>query len=122
VDVLFNCAGWVDHGTILECSEIDWDSSFDINVKSMYRTCRAVLPGMLKAGKGNIVNVASGASSIKAAPNRFAYASTKSAVIGLTKSIAVDFIQQDLRNRRFSAQWNRLSVDRLLVGRIHENS
>ncbi len=97
VDVLFNCAGWVHHGTILECPERDWDSSFDINVKSMYRTCRAVLPGMLKAGKGNIVNVASGVSSIKAAPNRFAYASTKAAVIGLTKSIAVDFIRQGIR-------------------------
>jgi 2-keto-3-deoxy-L-fuconate dehydrogenase len=97
VDVLFNCAGWVHHGSILECPDQDWDMSFDINVKSMYRTCRAVLPRMLKAGKGNIVNVASGASSIKAAPNRFAYASTKAAVIGLTKSIAIDFIRQGIR-------------------------
>jgi 2-keto-3-deoxy-L-fuconate dehydrogenase len=97
VDVLFNCAGWVHHGTILECPEKDWDLSFEINVKSMYRTCRAVLPAMLKKGHGNIINVASGASSIKAAPNRFAYASTKAAVIGLTKSIAVDFIRQGIR-------------------------
>jgi 2-keto-3-deoxy-L-fuconate dehydrogenase len=97
VDVLFNCAGWVHHGTILECPAKDWDLSFEINVKSMYRTCRAVLPAMLKKGHGNIINVASGASSIKAAPNRFAYASTKAAVIGLTKSIAVDFIRRGIR-------------------------
>jgi 2-keto-3-deoxy-L-fuconate dehydrogenase len=97
LDVLFNCAGYVHHGTILDCAEKDWDFSFDINVKSMYRTCRAVLPGMLRARKGNIINMASGASSIKAAPNRFAYASTKAAVIGLTKAIAVDFIRQGIR-------------------------
>ncbi len=97
VDILFNCAGWVHHGTILECPEKDWDLSFEINVKSMYRTCRAVLPAMLKKGHGNIINVASGASSIKAAPNRFAYASTKAAVIGLTKSIALDFIRRGIR-------------------------
>jgi 2-keto-3-deoxy-L-fuconate dehydrogenase len=97
IDVLFNCAGYVHHGTILDCSEKDWDFSFDINVKSMYRTCRAVLPGMLRAGKGNIVNVASGASSIKAAPNRFVYASTKAAVIGLSKAIALDYIRQGIR-------------------------
>src|SRR5437867_691280 len=71
VDVLFNCAGCVNHGTILECTEKDWDLSFDINVKSIYRTCRAVLPGMLNAGKGNIIDISSGASSIQAAPNRF---------------------------------------------------
>ncbi len=96
-DILFNCAGWVHHGTILECPEKDWDLSFETNVKSMYRTCRAVLPAMLKKGRGNIINVASGASSIKAAPNRFAYASTKAAVIGLTKSIALDFIRGGIR-------------------------
>jgi 2-keto-3-deoxy-L-fuconate dehydrogenase len=97
IDVLFNCAGYVHHGTILECSEKDWDVSFDINVKSMYRTCKAVLPGMLSAGKGNIVNVASGASSIKAAANRFVYVSTKAAVIGLSKAIALDFIGKGIR-------------------------
>jgi 2-keto-3-deoxy-L-fuconate dehydrogenase len=97
VDVLFNCAGYVHNGTILDCAEKDWDSSFDINVKSMYRTCRAVLPGMLQAGKGNIINIASAASSIKAAPKRFVYMSTKAAVIGLTKAIAVDFIRQGIR-------------------------
>jgi 2-keto-3-deoxy-L-fuconate dehydrogenase len=97
VDVLFNCAGYVHHGTILDCSEKDWDLSFDINVKSMYRTCRAFLPGMLKAGKGNIINMSSAASSIKAAPNRFVYATTKAAVIGLTKAIAADFIRSGIR-------------------------
>jgi 2-keto-3-deoxy-L-fuconate dehydrogenase len=97
VDVLFNCAGYVHHGSILECSEDDWTRSFEINVTAMYRTCRAVLPGMLARGRGTIVNVASAASSIKAAPNRFAYASTKAAVIGLTKAIAADFIKDGIR-------------------------
>jgi len=73
IDILFNCAGYVHHGNILDCSEKDWDFSFDLNVKSMYRTCRAFLPSMLKAGKGNIINMSSAASSIKAAPNRFVY-------------------------------------------------
>lgn len=97
VDVLFNCAGYVHHGTILDCGEDDWDLSFALNVKSMYRTCRAVLPGMLKRGSGTIVNVSSAASSIKGAPNRFAYTATKAAVIGLTKSIAADFIRAGIR-------------------------
>lgn len=97
IDVLFNCAGFVHHGTILDCTEKDWDFSFDLNVKSMYRTCRAFLPAMMQAGKGNIVNMSSAASSIKAAPNRFVYGSTKAAVIGLTKAIAVDFIRQGIR-------------------------
>jgi len=97
IDILFNCAGFVHHGTILECSEDDWDTSFDLNVKSMYRTCRAFLPGMLQAGKGSIINVSSVVSVSKMAPHRFAYASTKAAVIGLTKSIAVDFIGYGIR-------------------------
>jgi len=97
IDVLFNCAGYVHHGSILECSEDDWTRSFEINVTAMYRTCQAVLPGMLARGRGTIVNVASAASSIKAAPNRFAYATTKAAVIGLTKAIAADFIQDGIR-------------------------
>jgi 2-keto-3-deoxy-L-fuconate dehydrogenase len=97
VDVLFNCAGFVHHGTILECSEKDWDFSFDLNVKSAYRTCRAFLPAMLRAGKGSIINMSSAASSIKAAPNRFVYGSTKAAVIGLTKAIAADFIRRGIR-------------------------
>ncbi|HEX4426257.1 MAG TPA: SDR family oxidoreductase [Terriglobales bacterium] len=97
IDILFNCAGYVHHGTILDCGEKDWDFSFDLNVKSMYRTCRAFLPAMLKAGKGSIINMASAASSIKAAPNRFVYGSTKAAVIGLTKAIAADFIRSGIR-------------------------
>jgi 2-keto-3-deoxy-L-fuconate dehydrogenase len=97
IDVLFNCAGYVHHGTILDCAEKDWDFSFDLNVKSMYRTCRAFLPAMLKAGKGSIINMSSAASSIKAAPNRFVYGSTKAAVIGFTKAIAADFIRSGVR-------------------------
>jgi 2-keto-3-deoxy-L-fuconate dehydrogenase len=97
LDVLFNCAGYVHHGSILDCSEKDWDFSFDLNVKSMYRTCRAFLPAMLQEGKGSIINMASAASSIKAAPNRFVYGSTKAAVIGLTKAIAADFIRSGIR-------------------------
>jgi 2-keto-3-deoxy-L-fuconate dehydrogenase len=97
IDILFNCAGYVHHGSVLDCSEKDWDFAFDLNVKSMYRTCRAFLPAMLKAGKGNILNMSSAASSIKAAPNRFVYASTKAAVIGLTKAIAADFIRSGIR-------------------------
>jgi 2-keto-3-deoxy-L-fuconate dehydrogenase len=97
LDVLFNCAGYVHHGTILECEEKDWDFSFDLNVKSMYRTCRAFLPAMLKAGKGSIINMSSAASSIKGVPNRFVYVGTKAAVIGLTKAIAADFIRRGIR-------------------------
>jgi 2-dehydro-3-deoxy-L-fuconate 4-dehydrogenase len=97
IDVLFNCVGFVHHGTILECSEGDWDFSFDLNVKSMYRTCRAFLPGMLAAGKGSIINMSSAASSVSAVPNRFVYASTKAAVIGFTKAMAMDFIRRGIR-------------------------
>ena len=97
IDALFNCAGYVHHGNILETSDKDWDFSFDLNVKSMYRTCKAVLPVMLKNGAGSIVNMSSGASSIKGVPNRFVYGATKAAVIGLTKAIAADFIRQGIR-------------------------
>jgi 2-keto-3-deoxy-L-fuconate dehydrogenase len=97
IDILFNCAGFVHQGTILECSEADWDFSFDLNVKSMYRTCRAFLPAMLDAKKGSIINMSSGASSIKGAPNRFVYGATKAAVIGLTKALAADCIRQGIR-------------------------
>jgi 2-keto-3-deoxy-L-fuconate dehydrogenase len=97
IDVLFNCAGFVHQGTILDCSDRDWDLSFDLNVKSMYRTCRAFLPAMLAGGKGSIINMSSSASSIKGAPNRFVYGATKAAVIGLTKAIAADFIRQGIR-------------------------
>lgn len=97
IDVLFNCAGYVHHGTILECTEQYWDFSFELNLKSMYYTCRAVLPAMLAAGSGSIINMSSAASSIKGAPNRFVYGATKAGVIGLTKSIAADFIQRGIR-------------------------
>jgi 2-keto-3-deoxy-L-fuconate dehydrogenase len=97
VDVLFNAAGFVHHGTILECSEEDWDFSFDLNVKSMHRTIKAFLPGMLAKGKGSIVNVSSGTSSLRGLPNRYAYGASKAAVIGLTKSVAADFIKQGIR-------------------------
>jgi 2-keto-3-deoxy-L-fuconate dehydrogenase len=97
VDVLFNCAGFVHQGTILECEEQDWDFSADLNVKSIYRMCRAFLPAMLAAGRGNIINMSSIASSIRAVPNRFVYSTTKAAVIGLTKSIATDFVRKGIR-------------------------
>ncbi len=97
VDVLMNCAGYVHHGTVLDTSERDWDFSMTLNVKSMYFTVRAFLPGMLKKGKGSIVNVASGASSVRGVPNRFVYGTSKAAVIGLTKSVAVDYIKQGIR-------------------------
>lgn len=97
LDILFNCAGYVHHGTILDCEEKDWDFSFQLNVKSMYRMIKSFLPTMLKKGKGNIINISSVASSVKGVPNRFVYCSTKAAVIGLTKSIAADFISQGIR-------------------------
>jgi 2-keto-3-deoxy-L-fuconate dehydrogenase len=97
VDVLFNCAGFVHHGTVLTTTDDDFDFSFDLNVKSMLRTIRAFLPGMLEKGKGSIVNIASGASSVRGIPNRFVYGASKAAVIGLTKSVAADFIRQGVR-------------------------
>ncbi|MBC8158223.1 MAG: SDR family oxidoreductase [Rhodospirillales bacterium] len=97
VDVVFNCAGYVHNGTILDCEEADWDLSFDVNIKSMYRVTRAFLPAMIDAGGGSILNISSVASSITAAPNRFAYGATKAAVIGLTKAIAVDFVGKNIR-------------------------
>jgi 2-keto-3-deoxy-L-fuconate dehydrogenase len=97
IDILFNCAGYVHHGTVLDCSDADWDFSFDINVKSMHRTIRAFLPGMLAKGGGSIVNIASGASSVRGIPNRYVYGATKAAVIGLTKALAADFIKQGIR-------------------------
>ncbi len=97
VDVLFNCAGFVHHGTILDCTLKDWDFSFNLNVKSMYLVTRAFLPGMLKQGKGSIINMSSIASSVKGLPNRFVYGASKAAVIGLTKAIAADFVKQGIR-------------------------
>ncbi len=97
VDVLFNCAGVVHHGNVLDCPEQDWDFAFALNAKAMYRMIRAFLPAMLKAGGGSIINMSSVASSIKAVPVRCAYAASKAAAIGLTKSVAVDFIAQGVR-------------------------
>ncbi len=97
VDVLLNCAGFVHRGSILECEEKDWDVAFELNVKSMYRMIRAFLPAMLEAGGGSIINMSSIVSSLKAAENRFVYATTKAAVIGLSKAVAKDFIGQGIR-------------------------
>ena len=97
IDVLFNAVGFVHHGTILECDEKDWDFSFDTNIKSMYFMCKAALPIMIKNNGGSIINVASVASSIKGLPNRFVYGASKAAIIGLTKSIASDFVKQKIR-------------------------
>ena len=97
LDVLFNCAGYVHQGTILECSEDDWDFSFTLNVRSMYRTIRAALPKMIANGGGSIVNMASVCSSVKGFPNRFIYGTTKAAVIGLTKSVVADFVTNGIR-------------------------
>jgi 2-keto-3-deoxy-L-fuconate dehydrogenase len=97
VDVLFNCAGFVAAGTILDCDEDQWAFSLDLNMTAMYRMCRAFLPGMLAGGSGSIINMASVASSVIAAPNRFVYGATKAGVIGLTKAIAADFITKGIR-------------------------
>lgn len=97
VDVLLNAAGFVHNGTVLDCSEADWDFSFDLNVKSMHRTIRAFLPAMLDGGGGSIVNVASAAGVFKAAPNRYVYSATKAAVAALTRAVAIDFIARGIR-------------------------
>jgi 2-keto-3-deoxy-L-fuconate dehydrogenase len=97
LDILFNCAGYVAGGTILDCAEDDWDFSFDLNVKAMYRLIKLTLPAMLANGGGSIINMSSVASSMKGVPNRFAYCASKAAVIGLTKSVAADFVAQGIR-------------------------
>ena len=96
-DVLFNCAGFVHNGTVLEASDEDWEFAFDLNVRSMLRTVRAALPGMLERGSGSIINMSSACSSVIGAPNRFIYGTTKAAVLGLTKSVAIDYITQGIR-------------------------
>ena len=96
-DILVNCAGYVHQGSVLDCSEKDWDFSFDLNVKSIHRVLRAFLPAMLEHGGGSIVNISSAVSSIRGVPNRYVYGTTKAAVIGLTKAVAADFIKQGIR-------------------------
>lgn len=97
IDVLFNCAGFVHNGTILECSEEEWDFAFNLNVKAMYQMAKSFLPAMIDAGGGSIINMSSVASSLKGVPNRFCYSASKAAVLGLTKSIATDFITKGIR-------------------------
>lgn len=97
VDTLVNCAGWVHDGTILDCDDAAWDRSFDINARAMFRLTRAVLPGMLEARSGSIINIASVVSSLKGAPRRFAYGASKAAIIGMTKAIAADFVKDGIR-------------------------
>lgn len=97
MDTLFNCAGYVANGTILECDDKDWDFSFDLNVKAQYRLIKLVLPGMIAQGGGSIINMSSVASSIKGVPNRLAYCASKAAVIGLTKAVAADYVTQNIR-------------------------
>ena len=97
IDVLVNAAGYVHHGTVLDSTDDEWDFAFDLNVRSMDRTIKATLPGMLKKGRGSIINIASGASSVRGIPNRYVYGTTKAAVIGLTKSVAADYIRKGIR-------------------------
>ena len=97
IRILVNCAGWVHDGTILDCGEKDWDRSFDLNAKAMYRLTKAVLPAMLEQESGSIVNIASVVSSLKGAPRRFAYGASKAAIIGMTKAVAADFVGNGIR-------------------------
>ncbi len=97
VDILFNCAGVVHQGTLMEATEADWSFAFDLNCRSMFRTMQAFLPGMLARGRGSILNMASVASSLKGVPNRFIYSASKAAVIGMTRSVAIDYVTRGIR-------------------------
>jgi 2-keto-3-deoxy-L-fuconate dehydrogenase len=97
IDILFNCAGYVHSGTILDCTEADWDFALTLNARSIFRTIRAFLPGMLEKRRGSIINVSSVASSVKGIANRFVYGTSKAAVIGITRSVAADFVAQGIR-------------------------
>ena len=110
VDVLFNAVGYVHHGTIMECDEMDWDFSFNVNVKSMYLMIKELIPKMIKQNKGNIINMSSIVSSLRGLPNRFVYGATKAAIVGLTKSIAADFIK------------NNISCNAIAPGTVHTPS
>src|SRR6202035_3766049 len=97
IDILFNCAGFVHQGTLLEATDDEWTLAFELNVRSMFRTMRAFMPGMVTRGSGVIINMASVASSLKGVPNRFIYSATKAAVIGMTRSVATDYVKQNIR-------------------------
>ncbi len=112
LDILVNCAGFVANGSVLDCTDKDWDFSFDLNVKSMHRMIKAFLPAMLAKKSGSIVNISSAVSSIRGVPNRYAYGATKAAVIGLTKSVAADFIKQGIRCNADLPRHDRIAVAR----------
>ncbi len=97
IDILVNCAGWVHDGSILDCDDAVWDRSFDLNAKAMFRLTKALLPSMLERKSGSIINIASIVSSVKGAPRRFAYGASKAAIIGMTKSVAADFVKDGIR-------------------------
>ena len=107
IDVLFNCAGFVHQNTVLTCADEDWDFAFALNVRAMWKMARAVLPGMIERRHGAIVNMSSACSSVKGAPNRFLYGTTKAAVLGLTKSVAADYVTRGVRCNAVCPEWRR---------------